>query len=112
MTSLKIQQLLPKKVLTSRDSARSIAPQIADAVRDANGGVEMDLQGVLGMAPSFFDELLSVIEKGARVAGKQPGEIIVSHPPSGLLPKHHLVCKGHGLKVSEDSSGRWVITQA
>ena len=112
MTSLKIQELLPKRVLTSRDSARSIAAEVADAVRLGDGGLEVDLQGVLGMAPSFFDELLSVIEKGAHVAGKQPGEIIVSHPPSALLAKHHLVCKGHGLRVSEDASGRWVITQA
>jgi len=67
---------------------------------------------VLGMAPSFFDELLSVITESADVAAEPLAPIVVSHPPTVLLAKHHLVCKGHGLKVSEDASGRWVITQA
>jgi|TARA_B100001971_G_scaffold131545_1_gene121464 hypothetical protein len=112
VTVLRIQEKIPKKVLTSRASARSIEEDLSDEVRNANGSVEVDLQGVVGMAPSFFDELLSIIDEGALAAGWSTTEIVVSNPPSELLAKHHLVCKGHGFKVSEDSSGRWIISQA
>ena len=112
MEQVKIHTLLPRSVLSSRDSARSIATDVVDAVRRATDGLELDLKDVLGMAPSFFDELLTIIDEASEFLGNPTPRIVLSHTPSPLAEKHHAVCRGHGLSISENEEGDWLLTQA
>ena len=56
MMTLRIFDLVQKRVLVSRDSARTIQPQLVAALADGLGELVLDLSGVDGFTPSFFDE--------------------------------------------------------
>ena len=63
MTTLRIFDLVQKRVLVSRDSARIIQPQLVAALADGLGELVLDLSDVDGLTPSFFDETLSIVEE-------------------------------------------------
>ena len=92
MTTVNIHALLPKNVLISRSSARSISDAINLELRRANGTYEINFKDIRALAPSFFDELLSVVEDGHEQASKPMGPLTITHPPSELSPKFHAVC--------------------
>ena len=92
MTTVNIHALLPKNVLTSRSSARSISDAINLELRRANDTYEINFKDIRALAPSFFDELLSVVEDGHEQASKPMSPLTITHPPSELSPKFHAVC--------------------
>ena len=92
MTTVNIDALLPKNVLTSRSSARSISDAINLELRRANDTYEINFKDIRALAPSFFDELLSVVEDGHEQASKPMSPLTITHPPSELSPKFHAVC--------------------
>ncbi|MFP6653509.1 MAG: hypothetical protein VCA17_14995 [Dehalococcoidia bacterium] len=92
MTTVNIHALLPKNVLTSRSSARSISDAINLELRRANSTYEINFKDIRALAPSFFDELLSVVEDGHEQASKPMSPLTITHPPSELSPKFHAVC--------------------
>ena len=92
MTTVNIDALLPKNVLTSRSSARSISDAINLELRRANSTYEINFKDIRALAPSFFDELLSVVEDGHEQASKPMSPLTITHPPSELSPKFHAVC--------------------
>jgi hypothetical protein len=53
MTTVNIHALLPKNVLTSRSSARSISDAINLELRRANGTYEINFKDIRALAPSF-----------------------------------------------------------
>ncbi len=110
MTSVNIRELIPKNVLGSRDTARIIASDIAQAVSEGHGSFEIDLQGVLGFAPAFFSEPLSMIGEASQEHSVPLLKLVIAHPPTGLSYKHHAVCRPHGLAISESKDGDWLIT--
>ena len=65
MKPLGIYDLLGKRVLVTRDSARAIQQQIAGELLDGRGEVVLDFEGVLGLTPSFLDETLHIVEEWA-----------------------------------------------
>ena len=92
MTTVNIHALLPKNVLTSRSSARSISDAINLELRHANGTFEINFKDIRALAPFVFDELLFVVEDGHEQASKPMGPLTIMHPPSELSPKFHAVC--------------------
>ena len=92
MTTVNIHALLPKNVLTFRSSARSISDAINLELRRANSTYEINFKDIRALAPSFFDELLSVVEDGHEQASKPMSPLTITHPPSELSPKFHAVC--------------------
>ena len=111
MTSVRLFDLLQRLVLVTRDSARSIRPDIEAAFRQGGDTLVLDLSGVLGLTPSFFSEILSVIENVGD--GQCAGEfrVVIESPPTELSSKFLAVGRAHGLDVRQDADdSSWVIS--
>lgn len=109
MTTLPILQLVGQPILVSRSSARALEPELERALRDGNGGARLDFAGVMGVTPSFLDEILSVISRFKSVNQGQV-QVEVIHPPTRLSSKFSAVGRGHQLAIRESGNG-WLITR-
>ncbi len=94
MTAVRIHELLPRDILVTRDSARAIQLDLAQAVAEGKGEIVLDFSGVAGLTPSFFDELLGVIEECTEVAAQQRLRVTVEDPPTSLSSKFLAVGRG------------------
>ena len=111
MPSLKIYDLLKKRVLVTRDLARSLQPQLAAALVEGRGEVELDFSEVAGLTPSFLDETLAVLEECAQETPSGEFRVIVKNPPTELSSKFAAVGRGHELSVRMSDGGTWVISR-
>ena len=87
MTTLWIFDLVQKRVLVSRDSARTIQPQLVAALADGLGELVLDLSDVDGLTPSFFDETLSNVEEALSARPQSRFRLTVKNPPTTLSNK-------------------------
>lgn len=111
MSRVTIYQHSPKRALASKGSARSIAVQISHTLEQNPNDPEISFENLVSVAPSFFDELPSIIDESSRSTGNKVTSLVISEPPGELAPKHHTICRVHGLKIAEDESGNWVIAR-
>lgn len=109
MSALRIHDLLPNRVLVTRESARSIAPEIASAIASGEKGITLDFAGIDGITPSFLDEVLSVIDEVFTSRATASFEIIIVKPPTRLSSKFAAIGRGHGLAIGERPDGSWLI---
>ena len=110
MNSVKMYDLLGRQVLASRDSARTIKQQIAEALLSGDGEVPLDFEGVLGLAPAFLDETLHIVKECVAAVGYSRIRVKMIYPPSELSSKYLAVGRAHGLSVSKAADGSWVIS--
>ena len=111
MKPLTVYALLGKRVLVTRDSARSIQEQICGAMLDGRGDVVLDFEGVMGVTPSFLDETLRIIEECIAQTDGSRLHVTITTPPSELSSKFLAVGRGHGLSLSKSEDGSWVISR-
>jgi hypothetical protein len=111
MGSVKIYDIIPKRALVTRESARLVRDSLAAAVADRASEVILDFSGVEAVTPSFVDELITVL---GEVAGpkKTNFRIVFLNPPTRLSEKFLAIGRGHGLRISESDPGTWTITEA
>ena len=109
MKTIRLYDLVGRKVLVTRDSARSIQPYLAAALEGGDREVALDFEGVDGMTPSFLDEILSVIEEQGEDASEAHFSVIVKNPPTALSAKFAAVGRGHGLTIKESSDVGWTL---
>jgi hypothetical protein len=109
MTTLRIFDLVQKRVLVSRDSARTIQPQLVAALADGLGELVLDLSDVDGLTPSFFDETLSIVEEALSARPESKFRLTVKNPPTTLSNKFRAVGRVHGLTVEESEGIGWII---
>jgi len=119
MPTFRVHDVLMDKILVSRESARLLEGPLramtASARRpaDASGTTPLivDFQGVEGVAPSFLDELLSILESliGSEGNGGERS-LIVSNPPTRISLKFEAVARGHGMSVRALPDGSWLLT--
>lgn len=109
MTTLKIYDLIGKRILVTRESARGIAPALANALEEGCGEVTLNFAGVDGLTPSFLDEVLSVLEESIPLAGEHRLNVILMNSPTQLSSKFAAVGRGHGLVAKELEPGTWTI---
>ena len=112
METLRIFDLIGKRVLVTRGSARSIQSNLAAALSDGEGQVALDFFGVDGLAPSFLDEILSVVEDCIQDTSDNQLQIMVINSPTQLSSKFAAVGRGHGLSIRESGSGTWTISKS
>lgn len=100
---------LGRRVLVTRESARSLEADLRRAVSAGGGEVLLDFSGVDGITPSFLDETLGLIQEAYEAA--QPGGLLVRvlSPPTRLTAKFEAVGRGRGLSIREGSGSEWVI---
>lgn len=111
MVPLRVYELLGKRVLVTRDSARAIKGQIAEALNDGRGEVLLDFEGVMGITPSFLDETLHIIEECVAAIEGNRLRVKVLAPPTELSSKFLAVGRGHGLGVRKSEDGSWIISR-
>jgi len=111
MGTVMIYDLVGKRVLVTRQSARTIDPMLAIAVAEDEGEVVLDFSGVDGITPSFLDEILAIIEKHLRASQEGKFRVIVANPPTRLSAKFSAVGRGRGLSIGESERGAWIITK-
>ena len=105
MREVKIYDLLGKRVLVTRSSARTLSDAFAEWAQSGNDGAAFDLEHVMGITPSFFDEMLRMVEE----AGESSRRITIANPPTELSSKFQAVARAHGLKATVAESGSWLV---
>ena len=107
--TVQVFELLRRRILVSRESARAIEPHVAAALAEGPGELILDLSGVEGLSPSFLDETLLVVEKHLPDAGQDRLRVTIENPPTQLSSKFAAVGRGHGLTIEESAPGVWTI---
>ena len=107
MKSVRVFDIVGKAVLVSRESARLIEQQLTMELEDGDSKFCLDLSGARGVAPSFLDEALSVVEEYIRDSGQPGATVIFAQPPTVLAAKHHAIARAHGRTLVETESGDW-----
>ena len=108
MNKIKVFDLAPKHVLVTRESARSLETYIAEALRTSPGEITLDFSEIEGFAPSFLDEVMSILDENASPAHPLM-KVTLASPPTRLSSKFVAIARSHGRSASEESSGAWTI---
>lgn len=110
MHRLKIRDTLTDRILVTRESARLLAKRLPQGMAPLQGepdalepALEVDFQGVEGFAPSFFDELLAVIQQ----ALGSDCRILLLDPPARFSRRFQLVLGSRGLRAVQTEGGSW-----
>jgi len=108
---------LKDKILVSRESAHLLQSELSTLLgaMTASGPREvvLDFEGVEGIAPSFLDELISILEAQLRASGDRRNHaIVLAHPPARLSLKFEAVARGHKLSVQTQADGSWRLSCA
>ena len=109
MVGVKIFDLTGRRVLVTRSSARSIEQRLATALRRSPGAITLDFTGIQGIAPSFLDEVLSIVDEHVD-KDQAPLVVTVVNPPTRLSSKFTAVGKTHGLSIEERGDNVWVFS--
>jgi hypothetical protein len=105
---MNVRQLMNRRVLGDR----STVPLLHKALEQEamTGVITLDLVGVDGMSPSFFDELLIRL---AELSTSNPStKIMISSVPTRLSPKFVAIGWSHGLAIDEREPGEWLISSS
>ncbi|MHB1156945.1 MAG: STAS-like domain-containing protein [Phycisphaerales bacterium] len=116
MRTIQISDVLKDKILVSRESARLLEEPLRAMMAknktqvDASGPlpVVMDFKGVEGIAPSFLDELVSVLESLLEL--QTTDGLVMTNIPTRLSSKFQAVARGHGLSIQSLPDGSWRLT--
>ena len=108
MNKIKVFDLAPKHVLVTRESARSLEAYLAEALQTSPGEITLDFSEVEGFAPSFLDEVMSILDENANLAHPLM-QVTLATPPTRLSSKFVAIARSHGRSASEESSGAWII---
>ncbi len=108
MKTVQVYKLLERKALVTRGTARSLQANVADAM-SGQGQVVLDFSGVEALAPSFFDEILAVVEECARTNDAEP-RVTIQNAPGNLSSGTRAVVRVHDMTL-EESNGAWNLSK-
>ena len=86
MASVNLYELLRKRVLVTRESARAIKASLLDALAKDGNEVTLDFSGTEAVTPSFIDELMDVLGELAAPT-KWNVRVLFVNPPTRLSSK-------------------------
>ena len=104
--------VLQKRVVTSRESARSLRPTIAAAAASHDQPIIFDFEGIQGVTPSVVDEILLILD--AVLPPEYPVDpgVEFRKVPMELSRKYDAVANAHKLLFTQDGRGSWVLHDA
>ena len=113
MPALNLYDTLKRKALSSRDTARSIAPNISRILVEGNGdgSLTIDLKNMVVVNPSFFDELLHVINDSAPSDRHVTPAIDLTNTSPSQFARFRAVCRAHKMTAVEVGPDHWRITK-
>ena len=106
MSHITIGDLIPNRVLTSRDTIRAVAPEIVGAAASSGGDITFDFSGVEAAGPSVLEQLLSTV---AHLSSGR--DILFVNVPGDSL-KLKMVARAHNRALVRDERGAWRLTAA
>lgn len=119
MSTIRVSQVIPDKILMSRESAHLLEHAMAESLAARGAGPDsnsakaltVDFQGIEGVAPSFVDELLTIFETiiGPDATARDC-RLVVANPPTRLSSKFEAVARGHSMTVRLEPDGSWLIS--
>lgn len=109
MRTVNVFELLQRRALVTRESAKVIRDALASAIAEHGSEVAVDFAGVDAVTPSFVDEVLSVVDQAVTEARKSSFRVVFLHAPTRLSAKFAAVGRGRRLQISEAEPGAWVI---
>lgn len=121
MKTLRVSEVLKDRVLVSREAARSLQGSLAALLSDTSlpqtspdaPALALDFEGVEGIAPSFLDELLTMIETFVSEAStREHQRLAVLNLPTRLSLKFEAVARGHGMSVQALPDGSWRLAKS
>ena len=109
-TALKLYETKGRRVLSSRETAREIAPTISGILGNDNsdGHLTVDMTNMSTVTPAFFDELLHVISESAAPASPV---IDIENTTERQFARFKAVCRVHGLDTAPVGPNHWRITR-
>ena len=110
MISLRVYDVVRKRALVTRESARAVGDALAAALTSTEGEVVLDFSGLEAGTPSFVDEALSSIEQMLGESGRSRLRVVFVNPPTRLSAKFAAVGRARGLEMKESDNGVWTIT--
>jgi hypothetical protein len=110
METVSVYNLMHRRALVTRQSARMIRSALADALMRSPGEVALDFSGVEAVTPSFVDEVLTVLSELLSSTGRSKLRVLFLNSPTRLSEKFAAVGRGHHLKMTESDQGAWTIT--
>ena len=111
MESIGVYDLIQRRILVIRASARAVEPLLTTALARGEREVALDFKGVEGITPSFFDETMLIIQEHSQATAADKFRVILTNLPPHLSPKYEAVGQRHGLSVEESDDGAWVISK-
>jgi hypothetical protein len=112
MAAVLVHDLVPHRVLVTRDSARTLRPALIQVLEQGAGAVELDFSHVDGITPSFMDEVLRMLEEGSPPDDLKPLRIVIRNSPTRLSSKFAAIGRVHGLAMNEIQEGTWLVASA
>lgn len=109
---LNLYQTKRRRVLSSRETARALAPNVRACLSQGNEGASLivDLAGMATVAPGFVDEFLRVIKDSLPPASDGALVIDVINTPANQFSRFRAVCRVHEMTTEEISPGHWRIS--
>ena len=113
MPTLNLYNTAKRRALSSRDTARSIAPHISRILASGNGdgSLTIDFANMAVVTPSFFDELLHVINR--RVTMERPSTPVIdlTNTSENQFARFRAVCRAHKMTAEEVGPDHWRISR-
>ena len=100
-------ELIQKQVLVARETARQLEKFVIAAVKADPEEITLNFSGAEGIAPNFFDELLSIIDDQA------PSRYFTLHlinMPTSLSKKFVYIAQTYNFIVTEKNA-EWILTR-
>lgn len=107
-----MHDLLQKRALITRDSAKPIRQALAGSDIAVADDVALDFSGIDAVTPSFVDEVLAILEEALRRTKRGELRLLLVNPPTRLSAKFSAVARARGLQISESEDGAWAVTAA
>ena len=103
-----------RRVLSSRETARELAPTVSTFLSRDNGGTSLtiDLADMATVTPSFFDELLHVIKDSVASDSDDTPVIHLMNTSDNHSVRFRAICRVHSLQMVQVGPGHWRISQA
>ena len=112
MKTISLYRLLKRPMLVTRQAARSVAPDIGEALTEGRGEITLDFFDIKGVSPSFLSETLAVVEDCAEKIGSAGFRVVVENPPTKLSSKFIALGRGHRVNIQERDGNTWIITKS
>ncbi len=110
--SLRVYDVVRKRALVTRQSARAVGDALATALAGARGEAVLDFSGIDALTPSFVDEALACLEEMLGTSDQNELRFVFVNVPTRLSAKFAAVGRARGLEISESDSGAWTITRS